>query len=59
MKLAISNIAWSNVLNEQMYQTMADMGFAGIEIAPTKLFPDIPYEQLETAAEWSVKMQEH
>ena len=59
MKLAISNIAWSDVFNERMYQTMADMGFAGIEIAPTKLFSDIPYKQLEAAAEWSTKMQEY
>lgn len=57
MKLAISNIAWADVFNERMYQTMADMEFAGIEIAPTKLFPDIPYRQLEAAAEWSAKIQ--
>ena len=58
MKLAISNIAWSDVFNERMYQSMADMGFSGIEIAPTKLFPDKPYKQLEIAAEWSTKMQD-
>ncbi|MBP3609398.1 MAG: sugar phosphate isomerase/epimerase [Lachnospiraceae bacterium] len=57
MKLAISNIAWPVAENEKMYQTMSDMGFTGIEIAPTKLFPTAPYAHLSETAKWCEKMK--
>ena len=44
MNLSISNIAWSSVKNEAMYSYMRELGFSGLEIAPTKFFPDKPYE---------------
>lgn len=45
MKLAISNIAWSEDYN-YYYQQMTDYGFKGLEIAPTK-FSDNPYDNLD------------
>ena len=44
MKLSISNIAWDSCSNEEMYSLMRDTGYTGLEIAPTKFFPDHPYD---------------
>lgn len=52
MKLAISNIAWSAEQDEIMYEKMAELGFTGLEIAPTRIFPERPYEHLEEAVRW-------
>lgn len=52
MKLAVSNIAWSADQDETMYQKMAELGFTGLEIAPTRIFPERPYDHLEEAARW-------
>jgi len=38
MKLAISNIAWDNEDNEQIYKLMNKYWFTGLEIAPFKIF---------------------
>lgn len=57
MKLAISNIAWNNEKNENIYCLMSDMGFTGIEIAPTKILDEKPYDKLEKAEAWSIQME--
>ena len=44
-KLSISNIAWSSENDQQVYQYMQNASFSGLEIAPTRLFPDKPYEK--------------
>lgn len=60
MKLAASNIAWGPGQDTVMYEALSDMGFAGLEIAPTRLFSDEPYERLEEAAVFaSHLMAEH
>lgn len=46
MKLSISHLAWSAEQDSSMYSCLRDMGFSGLEIAPTRLFPDAPYEKL-------------
>ncbi|MDD7516350.1 sugar phosphate isomerase/epimerase family protein [Ruminococcus flavefaciens] len=52
MELSISNLGWYK--NEQeLYSIMHKLGYTGLEIAPTKLFGDAPYEQLDRAAEWA------
>lgn len=53
MKLSISNIAWDNVQNDTIYQLMGTYGFEGLEIAPTKVFPQNPYDNLDKAKNWS------
>jgi sugar phosphate isomerase/epimerase len=45
--------------DEAMYAVLKDYGFCGLEIAPTRLFPEAPYSHLEAAATLSnrLKMQ--
>ena len=58
MKLSISNIAWIGEQDETVYDWMQNLGFSGLEIAPTRIFPERPYEHLEEAAEWAKKLKE-
>lgn len=53
MKLSISNIAWPEQLDEQVLVLLKELGFAGLEIAPTRVFPQRPYEDLERAKAWA------
>lgn len=50
LKLAISNIAWDKADDEAVYAAMQQNGFTGLEIAPTRIFPEYPYENLTGAA---------
>lgn len=43
MKLSASNIAWQDNEDESVYQRLKLYGFSGIEIAPTRLVPSMPY----------------
>lgn len=53
MKLAISNIAWDAMQDETVYGLMKQYGFSGLEIAPTRIFPDSPYGRTAEARQWS------
>lgn len=53
IKLSISNIAWSQENDSEMYQFLKDMGFQGLEIAPTRVFRENPYDKLPLAKEWA------
>ena len=60
MKLAASNIAWGPGQDPIMYMTLAELGYKGLEIAPTRLFPDEPYERLSDASGFASQlMSEH
>ena len=48
-QLAISNIAWHKEDDEAVYTAMQQAGFTGLEIAPTRIFPEMPYENLTSA----------
>ncbi len=50
--LSISNIAWSEDNNPRVYDLMQKYGFSGLEIAPTRIFPEQPYEKNEEARMW-------
>lgn len=52
MKLSVSNIAWAIDNNEEIYAYLQQKGFCGLEIAPTKLFPQSPYLHITEAAEY-------
>ena len=52
MNLAISNIAWSAEQDDMAYKMMRELGFSGLEIAPTRIFPENPYNHIEEAEEW-------
>lgn len=56
MKLAISNIAWNMEQDATMYKMMKRLGYEGLEIAPTRIFPENPYENLEKAAKWQKEL---
>lgn len=53
MKLSISNIAWAKEQDDKIYTLMKENGFAGLEIAPTKIFVQNPYDDLENAKTWA------
>ena len=57
MKLSISNIAWSADHDAEMYQYLKDVGFQGLEIAPTRIFPERPYEHISEAKDWAVALK--
>lgn len=58
MKLSISNIAWAAEHDAEMYQFLQESGFQGLEIAPTRIFPEAPYEKLSEAKEWARQLKE-
>ena len=53
MQLSISNIAWPAENDRQVYAFMKKYGFRGLEIAPTRIFPERPYDKTVEAEEWS------
>lgn len=57
MKLSISNIAWGVEQDEEMYVFLQKSGFNGLEIAPTRIFPQRPYEHLNEATIWAHKLK--
>lgn len=57
MKLSISNIAWVAEDDAKAYKIMKKYGFTGLEIAPTRVFPENPYDNLEAAGQWSERLK--
>ena len=47
--LAVSNIGWPEEWNTQVYERMKAYGFTGLEIAPTKLLKEQPYDRIPEA----------
>ena len=53
-------MAWAGENDSFIYALMKELGYEGLEIAPTRIFPELPYSKLLTAAEWREKMsREH
>ena len=50
IQLAVSNIAWNKADDELIYTAMQNAGFTGLELAPTRIFPEQPYDNLSSAA---------
>ncbi len=57
MKLAVSNIAWGPERDGEIFRLMRDLGYSGLEIAPTRVFPERPYDRLEEAAAWAGQLR--
>lgn len=55
--LSISNIAWTSEYDQQVYEYIRKAGFLGLEIAPTRLFPDKPYEKKTEAREYEESLE--
>lgn len=49
IKLSVSNIAWRPESDNRIYEYLKKSGFSGLEVAPTRIFPDHPYEKLDEA----------
>lgn len=58
MKLAISNIAFEQKDDEFIYEKLAELGFDGLEIAPTRIIPEKPYDRLEEAKAFADEIKE-
>lgn len=58
MRLSISNIAWNTQRNDETYCLMKKYGFTGLEIAPTKIIAERPYEHIEEAVEWKRELKQ-
>ena len=57
MKLAVSNIAWTLEQDEDVYKLLNEYGYEGVEIAPTRVFQELPYDRVLEAGEWSKKIK--
>lgn len=56
-KLSISNIGWEPEEDDLIYEIMQKHGFTGLEIAPTRIFPEDPYNKYIEAKSWSEKVK--
>lgn len=57
IRLSISNIAWSSENDETIYSFMKELGFTGLEIAPTRIFPETPYDRCPEARDFMLDMR--
>lgn len=57
MNLSVSNIAWSLEYDNEMYNFLRDEGFNGLEIAPTRIFGENPYDNIRDATEFSSNLR--
>lgn len=59
MLLGISNIGWQPENDKAVYKFMKEYGYSGLEIAPTRIYPETPYERLEEAKNWSQRLKDN
>ena len=52
MLLSISNIGWSAKQDAYIYNMMRQYGYSGLEVAPTRIFPESPYDKKADARAW-------
>lgn len=58
MDLSVTNIAWDAKDDRRMYAALRDLGYAGVELAPTRCFPDAPYDRLDEAEALAAGLRE-
>ena len=49
MKLSLSNIAWDRKDDDAVLNLLGEYGFTGVEVAPTKIVPEAPYDRIHEA----------
>lgn len=59
MNLSISNIAWTYEDDEQMYTYLKEHDFKGLEIAPTRIIIQNPYDELKKANNFSTDLEQN
>lgn len=57
MNLSISNIGWTAENDGDVYGMMRNRGFCGLEIAPTRIIPQQPYDHLPEIGEWFANLK--
>jgi sugar phosphate isomerase/epimerase len=57
MKLSISNIAWSAEHDLEMYDFLKENSYSGLEIAPTRILPELPYQRLSEAKQFQLFLE--
>lgn len=50
IRLAASNLGWTKEEDEKVYARLKELGYEGLELAPTRIFTQQPYEHLSSAA---------
>lgn len=56
IRLSISNIGWDAIDDIKIYDLMNQYGYEGLEIAPTRIFVENPYDRIDDAFEWKNKL---
>lgn len=57
MKLSISNIAWGKEADKEMYEYIMNAKFDAIEIAPTRIIEENPYENIDDAEKFAIELE--
>lgn len=57
LRLSVSNIGWQAEDDREIYALMREYGYSGLEIAPTRIFPENPYDHLSEAAQWAERLK--
>ncbi len=58
MRFAISNIAWEAKDDGRLLKALPAHGIEALEIAPTRIFPETPYQRLDEARAWARELKE-
>lgn len=53
LKLSASNLAWDIAKDKETLDRLKELGFRGLEIAPSKLFSETPYTKLEESKKYA------
>jgi len=59
LKLAISNIAWSEEMDNTMFAFLKTVDFDGLEIAPTRIVSENPYGHLKEAVSFKQQIKKN
>lgn len=57
LKIAASNIGWAAADDAAVLARMAELGFSGIEVAPTRIFEEDPYSRKAEFAAWAAEVE--
>ena len=57
LRLSASNIGWSAEADGTVLPLMRELGYTGLEIAPTRLVGEMPYTKLEEASQSAIMLR--
>lgn len=57
IRLSISNIGWTAENDNVVYRLIKECGVLGLEIAPTRIFPEKPYNNLDLVRTWKEEIR--